>query len=480
MMRSNARRALEAADVILVPELMGVETFDFGRTDELVTKGYAAAEAKSVALLQYAVSEADYEAWAAARQAKRPTASLLPTRISVERVSPAEGARIMRRLVDHHLNRPLDTSRLDKDLLAVTGDGRYESAEYRIDNSLGPTELVVSVKRPRNGPPFLFAALDLENTRTSNVGAAIRGRLLAFDVLGTGSEARVDLGTGNTLEASGELFRPLGWAGLFIAPRAYVVRRDTPVFQSETYAAEYREYDAGAAIEAGFATWRRFESRVGYTIEHLRRDVRVGASDLPSVKGPQRFASFQVIFDGQNGPTLPQRGLYLKADLRRFFEVPDIRSASGSIAGDPDRLWSGRATLSVFTPLGRRGRLLLRGAGGSSFGDTALVNAFTLGGPFDLGAYYPNELRGSNFAVANVGYFHEISRFVEGAIGTMYAGAWLDEGATFERWDDAKLRTNVSAGILLDSPIGPIFAGASVGRDGRYRVYFSLGRFLSR
>ncbi len=53
-------------------------------------------------------------------------------------------------------------------------------------------------------------------------------------------------------------------------------------------------------------------------------------------------------------------------------------------------------------------------------------------------------------------------------------------GTTFERWRDATFRTNVSAGFLLDSPIGPIFTGASVGRDGRYRVYFSLGRFLPR
>jgi outer membrane translocation and assembly module TamA len=31
---------------------------------------------------------------------------------------------------------------------------------------------------------------------------------------------------------------------------------------------------------------------------------------------------------------------------------------------------------------------------------------------------------------------------------------------------------------MLESPIGPVFAGTSVGVDGRYRVYFSLGPIL--
>jgi NTE family protein len=482
MMRSGARRGLSAADLVLIPRLKGVQTRDFGRARELVERGYEAAAAQAESLLPFALSQADYAAWAAARQARRPTATVVPTRVSVENVPaalpPGEAARIARRLARHHLGRPLDKARLDSDLLVLTGDGRYESATYRIDRSLGPAELVIGVRRPKNGPPFLSTALDLENTRTSTVGAAIRGRLQAVDVLGKGSEARVDLGVGNTLQASGELYRPLGTTGLFVSPRVYASRRDTPVFQGERYAAEYREYDAGASFDAGLSTFRRLEARLGYTVEHLRKDVRIGDPVLPSVSGTQQFALFRVVFDGQNGPTLPERGLYLKADVRRFFEVPDVRTPEGTGPADPDRLWSGRASFSAVVPLGRHGRFLVRGAGGTSFGETATVNGFTLGGPFDLGAYYPNELRGSNFAVANAGYFHEVGRFVEGTIGRLYVGAWVDQGATFERLADARVRTNVSGGILLESPIGPFFGGVSVGRDGRYRVYFSLGSFL--
>ncbi|MCX6551283.1 MAG: hypothetical protein NTY02_09830 [Acidobacteria bacterium] len=108
------------------------------------------------------------------------------------------------------------------------------------------------------------------------------------------------------------------------------------------------------------------------------------------------------------------------------------------------------------------------------------MHAFTLGGPFRLGAYYTDELRGSNYVLANVGYFHEVARLAEGAAGRLYVGAWLDEGATFERMRDATFRTSLSAAFILESPIGPVFAGASVGGEKRYRVYVGLGPVMPR
>jgi NTE family protein len=302
--------------------------------------------------------------------------------------------------------------------------------------------------------------------------------MLLFDVAGRNSEARLDIALGNTLAAAAEVYRPIGRTGLFIEPRAFALRRDTPVFEDEAYIAEYREYHAGASFEAGFTTAYRFETRVGYTFDDVRMDVRIGDSDLPSVNGPQQYFSAQVKFDGQTGPTIPERGLYVKADLRRFFEVPDVVTPASARAADPDTLMSGRLQFSLFRPVGRRGRVYVGGSGGSSFGDTTVVNAFALGGLFQLGAFYPGELRGSNAVVANLGYFHELARLAEGTIGRLWFGSWIDEGSAFEQASAAKFSTNFTAGFVLESPIGPVFAGTSVGLDGRYRVYFSLGPFL--
>jgi len=479
MMRSSTRRALEAADLVLVPDLKGFQGADFGRADELIQKGYEAADARSAALLPYAISETDYAAWAAARQARRPASMPAPSHITVDGVSAGEATRIAKRLAPL-VGRPLDADLLDEELLVLTGSGRYESVTYRLDDRRGHDDLVVALKRPAHGPPFLSLALDLQNTHSSSVAATVRGRVLMFDVAGRDSEGRFDFGIGNTLLASAELYRPLGRAGIFIAPRVFASRHDSPVFSNDEYVAEYRDSPAGAAIDVGVSTALRFESRLGYTVEHVSKNVRIGEPSLPNVDGRQRYVEALATYDGQTGPIIPDRGVYLKANLRRFLEVPGILTPERTVRTDPDDLWSGQASLSWFHSIGRRGRLFMRGSGGSSFGDTAVVNAFVLGGPFDLGAFYEGQLRGSNYLLANVGYFHEIGRLAEGALGRLFVGTWLDEGTAFERLETAAFHTNVSGGFVLESPIGPIFAGASVDVDGRYRVYFSLGPFLNR
>jgi NTE family protein len=479
MMRSGARRALEAADLVLIPDLAGVQTADFGHADDLIQKGYEAAEARAEALLPYAISETDYAAWAAARQARRPASLPAPSRIKVDGVSAGEATRISKRLAPL-VGKPLGADELDEELLILTGSGRYESVTYRLDDSRGQPDLVVALKRPEHGPPFLLLSLDLENTQSSSVAATVRGRVLMFDVAGRGSEGRIDFGIGSTLLASAELHRPLGRSGLFVTPRIFASRRDSPAFNGDEYVAEYRDSPVGAAIDVGVSSPLRFESRFGYTIEHVSKDVRIGEPSLPNVNGRQRFFEALATYDGQTGPIVPDRGVYLRASLRRFLEVPGILTPEGTVRADPDDLWSGQASLSWFHSIGRRGRLFMRGSGGSSFGDTAVVNAFSLGGPFDLGAFYANQLRGSNYAVANLGYFHEVGRLAEGALGRLLVGAWLDEGTAFEQLESAAFHTNASGGLVLESPVGPLFAGASVDFDGRYRIYFSLGPFLKR
>jgi NTE family protein len=477
MMRSGTRRALESADLVLTPDLEGIGGAEFSQFEELIRRGYAEAEAHASDLLRYAVSAEAYEDWVAARLSRRPSASVVPGVIRVDGVAAGDAAATADRLKPH-AGRPLDAPALDRDLLLLTGSGRYDSASYRIDDTQGSRELVVTLEEPAHGPPFLALALDLQNTQASSVSATVRGRLLLFDLAGRNSEARVDFAVGDTLAAAAGVYRPVGRSGFFVEPRAFAFRRDTPVFEDDTYVAEYREQHGGGSFDVGFTAAYRFETRVGYTAEHVHADVRIGDSSLPSVDGPQQYAAAQVTFDGQTGPTIPERGLYLKADLRRFVQVPDAIAPDALRAADPDTLTSGRFMFSLFRPVGQRGRLFVGGSGGTSFGDTSVLNAFALGGPFELGAFYPGELRASNAVVANLGYFHELVRFAEGTIGRLWFGSWIDEGSAFEEASAAQFHTNVTAGFVLESPIGPVFAGASMGANGRYRVYFSLGPFL--
>ena len=79
-------------------------------------------------------------------------------------------------------------------------------------------------------PPYLVAALDLQNAESSTVAAAVRGRLTFFDVLTPGSETRLDLSVGQTTQAGAEWFLAIGSRGFFVAPRASYTRQHENLF----------------------------------------------------------------------------------------------------------------------------------------------------------------------------------------------------------------------------------------------------------
>ena len=71
MMRANTARGQEAADIKIDVNVEGFGSLDWRRSAGLIERGYQAAESKRDELLKLAVPEAEYQAWAAARQARR-------------------------------------------------------------------------------------------------------------------------------------------------------------------------------------------------------------------------------------------------------------------------------------------------------------------------------------------------------------------------------------------------------------------------
>src|SRR5262249_10448823 len=65
MMRASTRAALASADLTIEVDMTGFGSLDWRRADELIARGYQAAEAHRDALLKLQVSDADWAAWLA-------------------------------------------------------------------------------------------------------------------------------------------------------------------------------------------------------------------------------------------------------------------------------------------------------------------------------------------------------------------------------------------------------------------------------
>jgi NTE family protein len=475
VMTSGARRNLASADIVITPDIEGLTSMDWNAVDEWRRRGYAAAEARADQLLKFAVSEAEYEAHEAARQARRRTAPIVPVTVTVTGVGPDEEVNLVRRLGDW-AGRPLDIAGLEQDLLLLSGTDRYELLTYHLVETTAGTALRITARPKAHGPAFLTLGLSLNNIDATNFAMSVEGRTTIFDVAGAGSEVRLDFAVGTLLHAGGELYRPIGVPWLFVAPRAFAVGNERNLFIDDSHVAEYRVTRAGGGADVGISFGRLAELRAGADIAHVDERLRVGDPRLPEAHGDERAASTRFTFDGQDSAVVPSRGLHAAAAVRRFFSEPVVTGEPEVVAAIdcPQEYWQAEFDATVFHSVTRRNRLFLEAAAGTSFDAEPYFNRFSLGGPFRMSAYLKDELVGAHFALAGAGYMRQLPR-LPSWVGQAYAAVWLEGGSAFQSRAAAEWHADIAAGLIVDSLVGPVFVGGSLGADGHRRFYVSLG-----
>ena len=99
---------------------------------------------------------------------------------------------------------------LQLDLAELSGLDRYETITWRIvSNAGGDKGLLIRGRQKPYAPPFMMLGVNLENTTSSDFRMTFTARYLAFGVLGSGSELRVDGTLGSDPSAAFELYQPI-------------------------------------------------------------------------------------------------------------------------------------------------------------------------------------------------------------------------------------------------------------------------------
>jgi hypothetical protein len=110
--------------------------------------------------------------------------------------------------------------------------------------------------------------------------------------------------------------------------------------------------------------------------------------------------------------------------------------------------------------------------------DASPAYTFPLGGPFRLGAYDRDEFRGNHYLLGSFGYRHQVSQVPPLLGGRIFAVGWYDAGGTFMDFNDPKIRQQGSAGLIIDTKLGPFSLIGAYGEYGRGKVYFAFGKIF--
>jgi len=478
MMRANTKRGMAAADLVLDIPVVSYGSLAWRRSDELIEEGYKAADAMKDKLLPYALPEGEWQAWVAHRAAARKMTLGPPAFVLFDGVRSGDERR-MSRVFNAHVGQPLAVPALEHELQELSGLDRYETIQWHLTtNAAGETGLTIRALEKQNGPPFLMLGVNLENTTSDQFQLSLGARYLRFDVLGSGSELRLDASVGSDPSLGAALYYPV-WKHAFVVPAVGVSNRTYNLIREDSVVARYGQTLSGGGLDVGVNLGRDSDVRAGAFIGRVNAKVIVGDPGLPAASGKETTTHLTWRMNTQDRVIQATHGVAAEASFSYTLDGPDITATSVDVERSSVELPQLFGEANVFKPLGGKNKLFLLGGAGTSFSHHPLpFDQFLLGTPLHLSAYGVGEVRGDHYWIATAGVVREIGRMPDFLGGPVHVGVWLENGDAFNTWSDLSWRTHVSTGLIVDTLIGPVLLGGSAGFDGRWRTYVGIGRLI--
>jgi NTE family protein len=472
MITQNERHSLALAKATVTIGTAGFEVTDYVHVNELVELGYRSASEQSAALLPYAIQDpAEWQQYLAARAARKhhaPEAEI----VEVTGADSDTDSRIQHRL-SKALKGPLDLTKLETQLTRIAGEGEFDRLGYEGFTQNGVPALRVTAHEKSYGPPFVDLAVNVDGSGVAAFDFSAGGRMTFMDIAHHGGEWRNDLLFGSSNLAATEFYQPLGQSHLFVAPFAFASKFARNSFAGLTRVAVFGDERAGGGLDIGYDSGRRSEFRIGYELFDGKLSPLIGSAGLPIVHGSTGEFRARYVWDGQDSPSVPNRGTRVVATLSRVLQSPGSAHPIGQLD----------LQTSTFVPVGPKTSLFFNVSGGTTFrGSAGPFQVFTLGGPFRLGAYLPYEFLGSHYAYSSLGFRRELYRLPTLVGRNIYWGGWYEAGTAFGTATDDPgpivVRGTFNLGLIADTIVGPIALAGSVSPTGQSRVNFSVGRLF--
>jgi NTE family protein len=477
------REQLGANDVLIEPELGSLSFTDFANARQAIAAGEAAAIAALPKLRHLALSPADYAVYRAAHATpERPPVRI--TRIEIASRGPVPKERI-RAALNVKPGDLYDPKVLNKDLLALTTAGNFESATQQLVDNGDEHTLVIDARDKYWGPDFLLFGLGLSSSTTDAGGFRLHLGYRRPWLTSSGLEGRIDATVGSDLTAfHAELRQPLSnSAGYYIAPYVESQRRYANVYDDtgDIKLTQYLVQTERVGLDFGLplATLGDFRVGVAYANASGSPQYNLPRSlfDPSSPPSTQLFDDFyarqlsaraRLVIDQLDDPLFARKGYFGELRLERsLFAGPNSFTevyGKGIVAASFGR-HSFNASLEA----------------GNNFGNlTNQINplGFTLGGFQHLSAYAADQLSGNSMLYGQVTYMNQLAAFNSPPIRGLFAGLSFEAGNVWVRdsqFGSGPLKRSITFFTAATSSFGPVYLGVAFAPGGRTNFYFQLG-----
>ena len=369
---------------------------------------------------------------------------------------------------------------IEADLAELTGLDRYETITWwPAQNEAGENGLLVTGRAKPYAPPFMMLGVQPREHHVGRLPHHRHGALPGVRRPHLGLRAAESTARWGRIPPSGasstsRSARP----PFFVAPYAGAFTSTFNVIDDDELVAQYDQAFSRVGANLGVNLGARSDLRVGAFIGRLNADVAIGDPGFPSVSGAETGGGSRLALrrSGQPDRAVGRQPGHRPAvpclrRPRRHGRGSALRHVVADAAvGDGQPVLERRASAIACSPT----------AGlGTSFDDQPLPpSQFALGSFARLGAYRQGELLGNHYYVGSGGVPAPAGPApgLRGRAGLRRRLA--RERRRVRRWRDANWRTNLSAGVIMDTLVGPMVVAGSAGFDGRWRTYVGVGRIF--
>jgi NTE family protein len=461
---------LKPGDVLIEPALGGFSAGDFDHLPTTVPIGEAAARAMAPRLAALSMAPAAY-AELRGRQRAPPTA---PAGVVADirfpglaRVNPDT----LLDYLDTKPGEPLDEARLDRDLRRIYGLGDFEHVDYQLIEEAGKQVVAINALEKSWGPDYLRFGLglqsDFKGENAFNLAASYRRTWLNA----LGAEWRSDVQVGQVTYLTTEFYQPLGSRnGLFIAPRATILRRNLDLFAEDARIASYNLRTYYASLDLGASFTRYGETRIGLAFGRSSATLDTGAPSFepdPN-KVARAGATFRAIVDQLSSASFPREGYAASVDV--FASLKGLGARDDYTRYDFNALGSrswGRHTLGA----------AVRFAGRATGDELPAYDLVQWGGFLQQSGLPAGALLGQRLSFGRAVYSYRLleQRLLDG----FYVGASAEVGRMDQPIVPGNLTGTLVSGAVFfgaDTVIGPVYLGYGYTSGGFRSAYFFLGR----
>jgi NTE family protein len=460
---------LSDRDILINVPMGDITTGDFDRLPETIPLGEIAARKVADRLAALAIPAPEYTAW----RSSVTTSQAIEAKVADIRVEGLEyvNPKYLRTLTSVKAGDAVAIGDISDDARHMAALDELDSVAYRLEGDPQASTLVWLPKEISLGQNVLRPALGLFADGGGDFKFLMGVQHVRHWANPLGAQWRNQLQIGDESFLTTSFYQPLDVAQrTFVEPGAFVERIVEDLYNRGERIATYEFIDLGGRIDLGWNTSRYAQMRLGYVFDQRKTRIDTGLEVLPQIDADDAGLEFSARFDSRDTPTFATKGL--AAAVR--YEVLDDTFGSDR---DWERLEAGiRKSISI----GKYVTWLSLAGGTDLDSDLPQDRYFSLGGSRVLPGYQHDELRVSDYWVAETSFLRRLKTLSPIKNQAIYAGLGLQVAGLYDRLDveGANDEEGIYGGYLFlagPTALGTFTLGMGFA-EGEANVWLSIGK----